>query len=81
MLQEFSVEIYFRQYWRDDRLRLDQFNIAEPGPLFLNPQMISQIWIPSAYFHSSKNAALHVITMENVLMKISPGGDVFYSQR
>eukprot|EP00794_Sanderia_malayensis_P007100 gene7100-7903_t len=76
---QFAVEIYLRQFWNDERLQLSKFNYTRP--LFLNSESIKELWIPSTYFVKSKSAFRHHITTDNVLLRVSPNGDVFYSQR
>ena len=73
------MEIYLRQFWNDARLRLSKYNFTKS--LFLNTETINEVWIPSTYFVKSKHAFRHHITKDNVLLRISPNGDIFFSQR
>ncbi|XP_028134699.1 gamma-aminobutyric acid receptor alpha-like [Diabrotica virgifera virgifera] len=74
---EYSMDCYFRQYWRDPRLSYE-------GPiksLSLSIKMLERIWRPDTYFHNGKNSYVHTITVPNKLLRISQNGDVLYSMR
>ncbi|KAF4530698.1 hypothetical protein B566_EDAN004937 [Ephemera danica] len=74
---EYSMDCYFRQYWRDQRLSFR-------GPinsLSLNIKMLERIWRPDTYFYNGKNSYVHTITVPNKLLRISQDGDILYSMR
>ncbi|XP_045480830.1 gamma-aminobutyric acid receptor subunit alpha-6 isoform X2 [Harmonia axyridis] len=74
---EYSMDCYFRQYWRDERLSFK-------GPiqsLSLSIKMLERIWRPDTFFYNGKNSYVHTITVPNKLLRISQDGDILYSMR
>ncbi|XP_044749311.1 gamma-aminobutyric acid receptor alpha-like [Coccinella septempunctata] len=74
---EYSMDCYFRQYWRDERLSFR-------GPiqsLSLSIKMLERIWRPDTFFYNGKNSYVHTITVPNKLLRISQDGDILYSMR
>ncbi|KAL0839443.1 hypothetical protein ABMA28_016158 [Loxostege sticticalis] len=74
---DYSMDCYFRQYWRDTRLSFR-------GPirsLSLSIKMLERIWRPDTYFYNGKHSYVHTITVPNKLLRISQHGDILYSMR
>ncbi|XP_055684188.1 gamma-aminobutyric acid receptor alpha-like [Lutzomyia longipalpis] len=74
---DYSMDCYFRQYWRDKRLSFQ-------GPiksLSLSISMLSRIWKPDTYFYNGKQSHVHTITVPNKLLRLSQEGDILYSMR
>ena len=84
-LQNYSMDCYFRQYWRDERLGFTglQKNTHKLtiNQLSLNVKMLEKIWKPDTYFHNGLSSYLHTITRPNKLLRISEHGDITYSMR
>ena len=78
-LQDFTIDIYLRQYWTDERLAFG--HLTSDPILTLSSNINKQIWIPSTYFLRTKRAYMHDVTTENYLLQISPNGSIFYSIR
>ena len=79
MRQMFSMDCYFRQMWKDDRLAFDpRDNITELRPSI---KMLDEIWKPDTYFLNGQGSYLHTITYSNKLFRINTTGDTLYSQR
>ncbi|KAK2548613.1 Gamma-aminobutyric acid receptor subunit beta-1 [Acropora cervicornis] len=76
---EFTIDIYLRQYWRDERLSFA--HLTSDPILTLSSNINKQIWIPSTYFLNTKRAYMHDVTTENYLLQIRPNGSIFYSIR
>lgn len=75
----FSMDCYFRQSWRDTRLRfVPQDNITELRPSI---KMLNQIWKPDTFFLNGQDSYLHTITYHNKLFRIDSDGQILYSQR
>lgn len=77
MNQEYTMDMFFRQMWVDERLKFD-------GPteiLRLNNRMVDKIWIPDTFFHNSKKSISHNMTTPNKLFRIMKNGTVFYTMR
>lgn len=73
---EFTLTMYFRQFWTDRRL-------ARPGTnksLSLHYQS-HRVWKPDTFFRNSKKGDRHMMTEPNILMRISPNGYITYSQK
>ena len=70
------MDIFMRQWWTDPRFKNNYsvpFNMAaDPTKLF---------WTPDTYFWNVKDAKYHYVTRENMRVKISPDGEIYYSTR
>ncbi|KAH8237720.1 hypothetical protein KR038_008954, partial [Drosophila bunnanda] len=74
---EYSMDCYFRQYWRDKRLSFK-------GPiksLSLSIKMLDKIWRPDTYFYNGKHSHIHTITVPNKLLRLDQNGGILYSMR
>lgn len=74
---DYSMDCYFRQYWRDKRLSFH-------GPinsLSLSIKMVERIWRPDTYFYNGKHSHVHTITVPNKLLRLSQDGEILYSMR
>lgn len=76
-LQDYSMDCYFRQYWRDTRLSF----LGPIRSLSLSIKMLERIWRPDTYFYNGKHSYVHTITVPNKLLRISQHGDILYSMR
>jgi len=76
--QDFFIDCYFRQSWRDKRLA---FNNTEVDFLPMNWQSLNTIWKPDTFFVNGKKSKMHKITVPNKFLRITPDGHVSYSQR
>ena len=81
----YSMDCYFRQYWRDERLGFTGLkkntHKLSIDQLSLNVKMLEKIWKPDTYFHNGLSSYLHTITRPNKLLRISEHGDITYSMR
>lgn len=81
----YSMDCYFRQYWRDSRLSFKGLKMNSNqlliNQLSLNVKMLEKIWKPDTYFHNGLDSYLHTITRPNKLFRISENGDITYSMR
>lgn len=76
-LQEYTIDVFFRQRWKDERLKFK-------GPmniLRLNNLMASKIWTPDTFFHNGKKSVAHNMTMPNKLLRIQDDGTLLYTMR
>ncbi|XP_038213356.1 gamma-aminobutyric acid receptor alpha-like [Zerene cesonia] len=74
---DYSMDCYFRQYWRDTRLSF----FGPIRSLSLSIKMLERIWRPDTYFYNGKHSYVHTITVPNKLLRISQHGDILYSMR
>uniref|UniRef100_A0A3Q0R6H0 Gamma-aminobutyric acid type A receptor subunit alpha6a n=1 Tax=Amphilophus citrinellus TaxID=61819 RepID=A0A3Q0R6H0_AMPCI len=77
MPQEYTMDMFFRQMWVDERLKFE-------GPieiLRLNNRMVDKIWTPDTFFRNSKKSISHNMTTPNKLFRIMQNGTVLYTMR
>lgn len=77
--QTFSLDCYFRQYWKDERLKYNATNSLDELPM--NWQFLYKIWRPDTYIVNGKRSYLHKMTVPNRFIRIAPDGRISYSQR
>ncbi|XP_030836732.1 gamma-aminobutyric acid receptor subunit beta-1 [Strongylocentrotus purpuratus] len=73
---EYTLDMYFRQQWRDERLQFD----SEVG-LALNAETLDSFWVPDIYIINEKSAAYHTVLYKNSLLRIEPTGEMLFSTR
>ncbi|KAK1167332.1 gamma-aminobutyric acid receptor subunit alpha-3 [Acipenser oxyrinchus oxyrinchus] len=74
---EYTIDVFFRQRWRDERLKFD-------GPmkiLPLNNLLASKIWTPDTFFHNGKKSVAHNMTTPNKLLRLVDNGTLLYTMR
>ncbi|KFM66670.1 Glycine receptor subunit alpha-2, partial [Stegodyphus mimosarum] len=75
---DYEVDLYLRQTWYDHRLR--QPHLVKP--LDLNdPKLVQRIWKPEVFFANAKHAEFQYVTVPNVLVRITPSGEILYMLR
>ncbi|CRL04832.1 CLUMA_CG017885, isoform A [Clunio marinus] len=74
---DYSMDCYFRQYWRDKRLSFK----SPIKSLSLSIKMLERMWKPDTYFYNAKKSHIHTITVPNKLLRLSDNGDILYSMR
>ena len=75
---EYSVQITFREKWKDERLQYDDQGETIKFLTLTEPE---KIWKPDLFFSNEKEGHFHTIIMPNVLLRIYPNGEVLYSIR
>ena len=76
-LQEYTMTMYFRQKWVDERLKFDPVS-ASTDKILLSEKNLRQIWTPDTFFRNEKAASFHMVTVPNRLMKVSSDGSIWY---
>ena len=76
-LQDFSIDIFLRQEWVDERLDHKLPNET----IYLSNTVMDRIWVPDSYFLNSKYGTFHRVTTDNIMIMIKPGGVVRYNAR
>ncbi|KAJ7355064.1 hypothetical protein OS493_028282 [Desmophyllum pertusum] len=74
---DFTLDIFFRQAWKDERL---DHGLNKTIVLSSNFVM-HRIWMPDSYFVNAKHGSFHKITTDNMMIRIMPGGMVYYNAR
>lgn len=64
--QEYTVQLTFRQQWRDERLQYDDLG-GQIRYLTLTDQ--KKLWQPDLFFSNEKEGHLHQIIVPNVLLR------------
>jgi hypothetical protein len=84
----FQVQLIFRQRWSDPRLSYEntpQFqnlcNNNRPTQLLIPDSMVDKIWSPDLFIPQELEAKRHELFHPNRYAKISPNGNVLFSQR
>ncbi len=77
LFQEFTVDIFLRQRWVDDRLTHKSLNET----VTLNYKRYDSLWVPDLFVTNMKRGAFQTVTVPNRLLRLSPDGTVYYSQR
>lgn len=76
---EFTTIMYFRQYWKDERLQYNDTGYSKR--LAFNPEMLKFIWVPDTHFPGIKDGLKHDITDTNEVVRLWSNGSVLYSMR
>ncbi|KAK6172670.1 hypothetical protein SNE40_016282 [Patella caerulea] len=74
----YSMQIYLRQRWYDDRLMFQIDNFTE---FTLSNKVLKSIWKPDTYFVNGKNSKAHNITVPNAFVRIRHDGRLYMSRR
>lgn len=77
--QDFTVDMYFRQFWKDDRLIFERKLGLDK--LVVGAEYINLIWTPDTFFVNEKTAYFHEATTENQFLRILHDGNVLRSIR
>lgn len=95
-LQEYSVQVTFREQWNDERLRYHddtqgnnvlglqwcELICVFKGRLkYLTLTDPTKVWMPDTFFRNEKEARKHEIIVPNVYVRIFPDGEILYSIR
>lgn len=75
--QDYTLTMYFQQYWRDKRLAY----IGIPLNLTLDNRVADQLWVPDTYFLNDKKSFVHGVTVKNRMIRLHPDGTVLYGLR
>lgn len=76
-LQEYTIDVFFRQSWKDERLRFK----GPMGMLPLNNLLASNIWTPDTFFLNGKKSIAHNMTTPNKLLRLQDDGTLLYTMR
>lgn len=73
------MDFYFRQYWRDPRLRFS--GPKSLGHIQVSSDFSAQIWLPDTFFPNEKRAYYHKATTDNEMIRIDAEGNILRSLR
>ncbi|XP_062335166.1 gamma-aminobutyric acid receptor subunit rho-3 isoform X1 [Osmerus eperlanus] len=75
---DFTMTLYLRHYWKDERLAFpSQSNLSRT----FDARLVKKIWVPDVFFVHSKRSFIHDTTMENIMLRVYPDGNILYSVR
>ncbi|XP_063160497.1 gamma-aminobutyric acid receptor subunit rho-3 [Candoia aspera] len=75
---DFTMTLYLRHYWKDERL---SFPSTTNRSMTFDGRLIKKIWVPDTFFVHSKRSFIHDTTMENIMLRVYPDGNVLFSLR
>lgn len=78
---EYSMQITFRERWRDKRLAYNKMQLDNVPKFLTVPHVKNNVWIPDSFFPTEKAAHRHHVDTENMFLRIYPDGQVLYSVR
>lgn len=76
---DFTMDIYFRQFWKDSRLAFTK----KPGleTIKLGHEFGKMIWVPDTFFVNEKESFIHTVTTKNEFVRVDHTGEVKRSVR
>ncbi|CAB3380771.1 Hypothetical predicted protein [Cloeon dipterum] len=79
VLMDFTLDFYFRQFWKDPRLSFRK----RPGveQLSVGSDFIKSIWVPDTFFVNEKQSYFHIATTSNEFIRIHHTGSITRSIR
>ncbi|XP_041534586.1 gamma-aminobutyric acid receptor subunit rho-3 [Microtus oregoni] len=75
---DFTMTFYLRHYWKDERLA---FASTTNKSMTFDHRLIQKIWVPDIFFVHSKKSFIHDTTVENIMLRVHPDGNVLFSLR
>uniref|UniRef100_A0A914DSZ6 Gamma-aminobutyric acid receptor subunit beta n=2 Tax=Acrobeloides nanus TaxID=290746 RepID=A0A914DSZ6_9BILA len=78
---DYTLDLYLRQFWRDNRLAFNPFNNNESTSLTIGIDMVKSIWTPDTFFPNEKKSFFHEATSHNSFLRIDNQGNVVRSIR
>ncbi|XP_028968418.1 gamma-aminobutyric acid receptor subunit alpha-6-like [Galendromus occidentalis] len=73
----YSMDCYFRQSWRDERLKFE----GSLKKLSVSWQFLERIWTPDTYINNGKSSYLHKVSVPNKFVRLHGDGTLKYSMR
>lgn len=79
--QEFHWDMYFRQFWNDERLSFENKGAPAKVDKLASAVLKTKVWVPDPFFANQKEGHVLDNPADNTLFRISRNGDVLYSSR
>ncbi|OWA49774.1 Gamma-aminobutyric acid receptor subunit beta [Hypsibius exemplaris] len=77
---DFTIDIYFRQFWTDPRLIIKTFPNKDEQ-ITVGQEMMDRIWMPDTFFPNEKKSFFHHSTTINKFLRIRKNGSLYTSVR
>ena len=78
--QEFSIQCYLIEYWKDDRLNLIRYKRSKAHSNFPE-HFLEYTWVPDLVFDNTKDGKLFRLSLPNTVVKVLEGGTFFRTSR
>ncbi len=79
---QYTADMILIQSWNDTRLRWDHLpEFASYSDNVLLTAKRNELWLPDLFFRNGKEGYLYRMTMPNYMIRASPSGQVYYSQK
>ncbi|XP_029698539.1 gamma-aminobutyric acid receptor subunit rho-3 isoform X2 [Takifugu rubripes] len=78
LIRDFTMTLYLRHYWKDERLAFPSQNNQSRT---FDSRLVKKIWVPDVFFVHSKRSFIHDTTMENIMLRVYPDGNILFSVR
>jgi len=76
-VQDYSVNLYLRQAWRDPRLSFSSPD-GKLEEIKMDEGFWTKLWLPDTFFRNEKEASYHDVTVANRLLRVNSSGYVHY---
>jgi len=77
--QDYSVSMYLRQNWKDQRLAFRSTNTnLKSTEIRLGEGSWDLIWVPDTFLRNEKRANFHEVTVNNRLLRLNSTGYLWY---
>lgn len=81
-MMDYTTYLLLRQEWQDPRLawkHIPRFRNYTKN--LVSPKLKEKLWLPDLFFRNGKEGRTHQMTLPNYLTRISPDGNILYSQK
>ncbi|VDM23748.1 unnamed protein product [Hydatigera taeniaeformis] len=81
-MMDYTTYLLLRQEWQDPRLAWNNIpRFRNYTKNLVSPKLKDKLWLPDLFFRNGKEGRIHRMTMPNYLTRISPDGNILYSQK
>ncbi|KAL5966584.1 Glycine receptor subunit alpha-3 [Taenia solium] len=81
-MMDYTTYLLLRQEWQDPRLAWNNIpRFRNYTKNLVSPELKEKLWLPDLFFRNGKEGRIHRMTLPNYLTRISPDGNILYSQK
>ena len=81
VIQEYSIQSYLGEFWKDHRLNLSGYLSEMNEPLNFPTELSKYIWVPDLVFDNTRHGVLFTLSQPNTVIKLNPNGYFIRSSR
>ena len=81
IFQDFSMNLHFKQEWKDPRLKFTPYDNETGQSIKLEDHVWEKIWIPDTYFRNAKKSTFHSMTTPNRYLGLTSSGWLWYASQ